>query len=124
MSTKASNQPVNCSCTPAFIWILSHVLAILWLLQISLPFQREFEEAKEGLIKLDKKYSEAVELIGSYVAEADEMKEQQEVMQLAAADREVEIGDLRGKLQEKEKEEEGGYKDKYETLYAMVEPFR
>lgn len=86
--------------------------------------QREFEEAKEGLIKLDKKYSEAVELIGSYVAEADEMKEQQEVMQLAAADREVEIGDLRGKLQEKEKEEEGGYKDKYETLYAMVEPFR
>ena len=62
-------------------------------------FQKEFEEAKEGLINMDKKYREAVELIGSYVAEADEMKEQQEAMQQAAADRDREIGDLRGKLQ-------------------------
>ena len=48
---------------------------------------------------MDRKYREAVELIGSYVAEVDEMKEQQEAMQLAAADRDREIGDLRGKLE-------------------------
>ena len=48
---------------------------------------------------MDRKYREAVELIGSYVAEADEMKEQQEAMQQAAADREKEIGELRGKLE-------------------------
>ena len=67
--------------------------------QFHLPFQKEFEEAKEGLINLDKKYKEAADLIGSYVAEADEMKEQQDAMQQAAADREKEIGELRGKLE-------------------------
>ena len=65
----------------------------------SIPFQREFEEAKEGLINLDKKYKEATELIGSYVAEADEMRERQEALQQAAAERDSEIGDLRSRLE-------------------------
>ena len=65
----------------------------------SIPFQREFEEAKEGLINLDKKYKEATELIGSCVAEADEMRERQEALQQAAAERDREIGDLRSRLE-------------------------
>ena len=65
-----------------------------------------------------------MDLIGSYVAEADEMREKQEMLERAAEDREREAGELREKLQEKERAEEGGFKEKYEALFAMVEPFR
>ena len=73
---------------------------------------------------MDKKYKEAVDLIGSYVAEADEMREKQEMLERAAEDREREACELRERLQEKEMAEEGGFKEKYEALFAMVEPFR
>jgi hypothetical protein len=37
----------------------------------------EFEEAKEGLVSMDRKYREAVQLVEAYDAEAAELKDKQ-----------------------------------------------